>query len=101
MATGGESILVAVRFVPGGGLVGAVLAGSLRWPLRRFAPIALVGAALWSAYTATLGYFGGRLFTDPIVATLVSFAVATLIGVPIGMAVKAAQRRAVDAAVPA
>lgn len=101
LAGGGESILVAVRFVPGGGLVGAVLAGSLRWPLRRFAPIALVGAALWSAYTATLGYFGGRLFTDPIVATLVSFAVATLIGVPIGMAVKAAQRRAVDAAVPA
>ncbi|MER5261469.1 VTT domain-containing protein [Actinosynnema sp. NPDC002837] len=97
LATRGESILVAVRFVPGGGLVGAVLAGSLRWRLRRFAPIAAVGATLWSAYTATLGYFGGQLFTDPVVATLVSFAVATLVGVPIGMAVRAAQRRAVAA----
>ena len=101
LATRGESILVAVRFVPGGGVVGAVLAGSLRWPLRRFTPVALAGATLWSAYTATLGYFGGRVFADPVVATLVSFGVATLISVPIGMAVKAAQRRAVDAAVPA
>lgn len=101
LATRGESILVAVRFVPGGGLVGAVLTGALRWPIRRFAPIALVGAALWSAYTATLGYFGGQVFTDPLVATLISFGVATLVGVPIGMAVKAAQRRAVDAAVAA
>ncbi|MFJ6670265.1 hypothetical protein ACIQMJ_04040 [Actinosynnema sp. NPDC091369] len=77
------------------------MAGALRWPLRRFAPVALVGAALWSAYTATLGYVGGQLFTDPVVATLISFGVATVIGVPIGMAVKAAQRRVVDAAVPA
>ncbi|ROP39072.1 DedA family protein [Saccharothrix texasensis] len=101
LATRGESILVAVRFVPGGGLVGAVLAGSLRWPVRRFAPIAVVGATLWSAYTAALGYFGGQVFTDPVVATLVSFAVATLVGVPIGMAVRAAQRRVVDAAAAA
>lgn len=100
LATRGESILVGVRFVPGGGLAGAILAGALRWPLRRFTPIALVGATLWSAYTATLGYFGGQVFTDPVVATLISFGVATLISVPIGMAVKAAQRRAVDAAVP-
>ncbi len=101
LATRGESILVAVRFVPGGGLVGAILAGSLRWPLRRFTPVAVVGAALWSAYTPTLGYFGGRLVTDPVAATLVSFGVATPISAPIGVAVKAAQRRAVDAAVPA
>ena len=98
LATRGESILVAVRFVPGGGLAGAVLAGALRWPLRRFVPVAVVGATLWSAYTATLGYFGGQLFTDPVVATVISFGVATLISVPIGMAVKAAQRRVVDAA---
>ncbi|MBB5807070.1 membrane protein DedA with SNARE-associated domain [Saccharothrix ecbatanensis] len=101
LATRGESILVAVRFVPGGGLVGAVLAGALRWPFRRFVPIALVGSGLWSAYTATLGFFGGRIFSDPLVATLVSVGVAMLISVPIGMAVKAAQRRVVDAAVPA
>ncbi|ONI81946.1 membrane-associated protein [Saccharothrix sp. ALI-22-I] len=101
LATRGESILVAVRFVPGGGLVGAILAGSLRWPVRRFAPIAVVGSALWSAYTATLGYFGGQVFTDPLVAVLISFGVATLISVPIGMAVKAAQRRVVDAAAEA
>lgn len=64
-------------------------------------PIALVGSGLWSAYTATLGFFGGRIFSDPLVATLVSVGVAMLISVPIGMAVKAAQRRVVDAAVPA
>lgn len=99
LAERGEPVLVAVRFVPGGGLVGAVLAGSLRWPVRRFAPVALVGAALWSTYTAVLGYFGGQVFRDdPLPAGVVSFGVATLVGVPIGMAVRAAQRREAEAA---
>ncbi|MEV8438830.1 hypothetical protein AB0425_15760 [Actinosynnema sp. NPDC051121] len=52
-----------------------------------------------AAHEAVLiGYVGGQLFADPVVGTLLSFGVATLVGVPLGMAVKAAQRRVVDAA---
>ncbi|RKT52071.1 DedA family protein [Saccharothrix australiensis] len=98
LALRGEPVLVAVRWVPGGGLVGALLAGSLRWPSRRFAPVALVGATLWSGYTALIGYFGGRVVDDPLPAVLLSWAAAMLISIPLGMAVRAAQRRTVDAA---
>ncbi|TQM81708.1 hypothetical protein FHX81_4079 [Saccharothrix saharensis] len=42
-----------------------------------------------------------ELFRDPVVATLISFGVASVTSVPVGMAVKAAQRGVVDAAVPA
>lgn len=98
LAERGEPILVAVRWVPGGGLVGALLAGSLRWPSRRFAPVALAGATLWSGYTALIGYFGGQVVTDPLLAVALSWGAAMLISIPVGMAVKSAQRRVVDAA---
>jgi membrane protein DedA with SNARE-associated domain len=93
----GESILVAARFMPGGGLIGALLAGSLRWPKRRFVPVAVLGATLWSGYTAMLGYVGGQVITEPALAMVLSFGVALLISVPAGMAIRAAQRRLVTA----
>ncbi|WP_106185920.1 DedA family protein [Umezawaea tangerina] len=98
LADRGESILVAIRFVPGGGIIGALLAGSLRWPRRRFLPVAVVGATLWSAYAALLGYVGGQVVTEPVLAMLISLGVALLVSVPAGMLVRATQRRVVEAA---
>jgi membrane-associated protein len=98
LADRGESILVAIRFVPGGGIIGAVLAGSLRWPRHRFLPVAVLGATLWSAYAALLGYVGGQVVTEPALAILVSLGVALVISVPAGMAIRATQRRVVEAA---
>ncbi|WNV91658.1 DedA family protein [Umezawaea sp. Da 62-37] len=98
LADRGESILVAIRFVPGGGIIGALLAGSLRWPRRRFVPVAVVGAALWSTYAALLGYVGGQVVAEPVLAMLISLGVALLISVPAGMVIKATQRRVVEAA---
>jgi len=98
LADRGESILVAIRFVPGGGIVGAVLAGSLRWPRRRFAPVAVIGAALWSAYAALLGYVGGQVVSEPVLALVISLGVALVISVPAGVLIRAAQRRVVTAA---
>jgi membrane protein DedA with SNARE-associated domain len=88
----GEPILVAVRFVPGGGIAGALLAGAMRWPVRRFVPVAVVGATLWTSYTATLGYVGGQLVSEPVVALLLSLGVATAISVPAGFVIR--RRRA-------
>jgi membrane protein DedA with SNARE-associated domain len=101
LADRGESILIAVRFVPGGGILGAMLAGSLRWPPRRFVPVAAVGATLWSAYVALLGYIGGQVVTDPVLAMVISLAVALVISVPAGMAIRATQRRVVTEAAAA
>ncbi|MEV0677228.1 DedA family protein [Actinosynnema sp. NPDC050436] len=92
LAARGEVALVAVRWVPGGGVVGALVAGSLRWPVRRFAPVAFVGSVLWCAYTGLLGYVGGRVVEEPLVALALSWGVALLAGVPVGVAVRAARR---------
>ncbi|EIF00877.1 DedA family protein [Saccharomonospora glauca] len=59
--TRGVAILVLARWLPAGGTVGAVLAGSLRWSRRRFLCASLIGVSLWCAYTGGLGYLGGAL----------------------------------------
>ncbi|MEU4801254.1 VTT domain-containing protein [Actinosynnema sp. NPDC023587] len=98
LADRGEPVLIAVRWVPGGGVVAALLAGAVRWPVRRFVPVAFAGSALWCAWTALLGYFGGQVVEEPLAAVALSWGVALLVGVPAGMAVRSARRRAVTPA---
>jgi len=88
LASKGETILIAARFLPAGGIVGAMLAGALKWPLRRFVPVAAIGSALWSLYPATMGYIGGQIVDEAWLAMLLSFGVATLISIPVGMAIR-------------
>lgn len=85
LASKGETILIAARFLPAGGIVGAMLAGALKWPLRRFVPVAAIGSAVWSLYPATMGYIGGQIIDEAWLAMLLSFGMAMLISVPIGM----------------
>jgi membrane-associated protein len=85
LASKGETILIAARFLPAGGIVGALLAGALKWPVRRFVPVAAIGSAVWSLYPATMGYIGGQIVDEAWLAMLLSFGVAMLISVPIGM----------------
>lgn len=89
LGTKGETILIAARFLPAGGIVGALLAGALKWPLRRFVPVAVIGSTLWSIYPATVGYIGGQIVDDVWLAMLLSSGVAMLISVPVGMAIRA------------
>ena len=74
----GPPLLVAGRWLPAGGTVGALLAGLLRWKLRRFTPVSVIGSLLWSAYATMLGYVGGAVTGQPIAGLLVSLAVAVL-----------------------
>lgn len=76
----GSTVLVVGRWLPAGGTVGAVLAGTLRWRLRRFTPASVIGSTLWSTYVALVGYFGGSLTGEPLVGFAVSLAVAALVG---------------------
>ena len=75
----GASILVAGRFLPGGGTVSAVLAGVSRWHLRRFTPASLAGSAIWSAYATLVGYFGGAVTKQPAEGLLLSFGMAVAV----------------------
>ena len=101
LARNAEPILIAGRWLPGGGTIGAVLCGSLRFPLRRFATASMIGCTLWCLYATLLGYIGGQLADDDIPLALgVSLGIAALLSLPGGMFLRAQRRRAVaDAAV--
>jgi membrane-associated protein len=99
LARNAEPILVAGRWLPGGGTIGAVLCGSLRFPLRRFAMASMIGCTLWCLYATLLGYLGGQLANDDIPLALgVSLGIAAALSLPASMFLRSQQRRQAAAA---
>jgi membrane-associated protein len=73
-----------MRFVPGGRSLSTALAGSLRFPVRRFTPYVLVGGILWALQAGLLGYFAGQLIHDNyVLATVAGIAASLLLAVGI------------------
>jgi membrane protein DedA with SNARE-associated domain len=89
-----RSVLVVARWLPSGGTIGALLAGSLRWPLAAFLTASVVGVTLWTSYVALLGYVAGRIAEEPGISMLFSLGIATLLGSAIALALKHHQRNA-------
>ncbi len=94
----GAPVLVVGRWLPGGGTIGAVLTGTLRWRLARFTPASVVGSTLWSTYVALIGFLGGTLTGTPAAGLIVSLGVAAVIGVVSGFLLRRAHRARVAAA---
>ncbi|RJQ70793.1 DedA family protein [Pseudonocardiaceae bacterium YIM PH 21723] len=84
----GELILVAARFVPCGGLAGALLSGAMGLRVRRFLPISLAGSVLWCTYAGLLGYLGGQLTGDPIYGFCLALVIALALGILFGKLAK-------------
>jgi membrane protein DedA with SNARE-associated domain len=89
----GAPILIIGRWLPAGGTVGALLAGTLRWPLKRFTPTSLTGATLWSTYVALLGYLGGSIVSQPVIGLVLSLVLAALFGLTASVLLQRAHRR--------
>jgi len=62
----GATIIVVVRFVPGGRTATTFSAGTLGMPWRRFLAADAVAAGVWAAYMTMLGYFGGSAFENDL-----------------------------------
>jgi membrane-associated protein len=92
----GPPVLMAGRWVPAGGTVGAVLVGMLRWRLRRFTPTSAVGSLLWSTYEVLLGYFGRSVTGQPVTGLLLSFAVAAVVALLTRVVVRRTQPPVVE-----
>ena len=76
----GATIIVVARFVPGGRTATTFTAGMVRLSWPRFAAADAVGATLWAAYAAGLGYLGGETFERrPLSAFLFGLGVALLV----------------------
>jgi membrane-associated protein len=75
----GATIIVVARFIPGGRTATTFTAGVVRLPWPRFAAADAVGATLWAAYAAGLGYLGGETFERrPLYAFLFGLGLALL-----------------------
>ena len=97
LARNAEPILIAGRWLPGSGTIGAVLCGSLRFPVRRFALASMIGCTLWCLYATLLGYLGGSLASDDIpLALAVSLGIAAVLSLPASMFLRAQRRRVVE-----
>jgi membrane protein DedA with SNARE-associated domain len=94
----GAPLLIAGRWLPAGGTIGAVLTGTLRWRLARFTPASVVGSALWSTYVALLGFLGGQLTSAPAAGLVLSLGIAAVIGLVSGFLMKRAHRARMVAA---
>lgn len=76
----GVALIAAAQFVPGGRNVVMIVAGTLHFPVRRFLAAEAIGAAAWATFQTSIGYFGGRLVDDTMVALVVSVGIAIVVG---------------------
>jgi membrane-associated protein len=90
----GVALIAAAQFIPGGRNVVMIVAGTLGFPFKRFLAAEAIGAATWAAFQTAIGYFGGRLFEDTLVALVVSVAIAIAFGGLIELADRLRRRAA-------
>lgn len=82
--------IVGARFIPIGRVAVNMTAGSVGFPRRRFAAIAVVAAVLWAGYSVMLGVGAAALLgDDPLLAA----AVGVVGGVCIGLVADVVARR--------
>lgn len=60
----GGLVLVAARLVPGGRMAATLSAGTLDYPLPRFAAFDALAVLIWATYAGLIGHFAGRLFRE-------------------------------------
>lgn len=78
----GRALVIAARFIPGGRTATTLSAGILHMEWRKFAGADVIGASVWAAYSAALGFFGGATFSEsPWKGLLLALGVALLLAV--------------------
>lgn len=92
----GGLLIVAARFVPGGRTATTLTAGTVRYPLPRFASFAALAATLWALYASLIGYWAGGIFQGNhllAVAFGVGISIVLTIVVEIGRFLRRRSRR--------
>lgn len=85
---GTATVVFTARFVPFARLAVNLTAGATRVPAPRYLAVCAVAASAWAAYQAVVGAAVGALLPDaPLVAIVISIAVALLLGGAIDLAV--------------
>ncbi|MFF3762984.1 VTT domain-containing protein [Streptomyces sp. NPDC001922] len=88
----GVPFVIAARFLPSGRLIGALAAGVVRYPVRRYLLGAGIAEVVWAAYSVGLGYVGSAAAGDPFYAALLGIGLSALVA-GVGALVQSAGRR--------
>ena len=90
------TLIMTARYVPLGRIAVSLTAGASGFGFRRYAPISAVACISWAVYNLAVGAFFGTWFREnPLVAVVVSVAVAVTLGILIDVwSNRAAGRRA-------
>lgn len=77
----GPVIIVTARFIPVGRIAVNITAGATGYPRRVFLPLTVIAGLIWASYSALMGHFVGSWFeSQPLLGTVVSIAVAVVVG---------------------
>jgi membrane protein DedA with SNARE-associated domain len=77
----GGPLLVVARYIPVGRVAVNLTAGSIHFPLRRFAICDGMAALTWGIYSAGVGYLAGHVVGDnPLLGVAVGIALAVSLG---------------------
>ncbi|MFK4789437.1 DedA family protein [Microbacterium sp. ZW T5_56] len=94
LQAGTATVVFTARFVPFARLAVNVAAGATRVRALRYLPVVAVAAVAWGAYQAVVGALVARLIPgEPILAVVVSIAVALTLGALADLAVTFVNRR--------
>ncbi|MFZ4895982.1 DedA family protein [Plantibacter sp. Mn2098] len=86
--------ILTARYIPFARIAVNLAAGASGLPMRRYLPLTAMAGVAWALYNVGIGaLFGGILPGQPIVAVLVSVAVAVTVGLVIDRIGAAADRR--------
>lgn len=74
-------LIIAARYIPVGRVAVNMTAGTLRYPLTRFVPLAGIAAVTWAGYSTIIGVGAGAwLHEQPVLAVVLGVVGGTLIG---------------------
>ncbi|MFI0260021.1 DedA family protein [Streptomyces sp. NPDC017056] len=90
----GVPFVAAVRFLPGGRIVGALSSGVVRYPVRRYLVGTGTAESVWAAYSVGLGYLGSAATGNTWYAIGVGVGVSVLMAAAGASAQWAARRYA-------
>ncbi|MDC7338902.1 DedA family protein [Streptomyces lydicus] len=88
----GLPFVVAVRFLPSGRIAGALAAGVLRYPWRKYALGAGIAELTWATYSIGLGYLGSAAVHNRLHAVGIGLGVSCVVAAA-GTAIQWAARR--------
>ena len=92
----GALVIITARHIPGGRVAVNFIAGATRMKLIKFMSLDFVSAAIWAAYSLTIGYFTSGWLDNTLLQIALALVFAALLGWLIDRGIKKFMRSRLD-----